>query len=506
MVRRVSDVGGARPVEVGVEGGALSASLATRIQSSGRGRPLEPGVREPFERAFGADFSAVRVHPDSAVAPRIMASAFTVGHDIHFAAGRYRPSTDAGRSVLAHELAHVVQQTGAGSPGEAGTRIRRRVGFEYEIGEFSTERWGLTTGWAPHPKGAKLAQLPGYQVTADEATGGGSRLEFIVKEIDETQPNAVQTLTNQTLPAVTAMLTHLSQVAGGARGGWVTGDQFPQLRGSSWDRIKAIQPAPNDARDISGQLQLTAGVSMNKLADVVSGQQTTAYAATDQARFDEVMNRYQPVVGGVWSFAVAQVGATAPMNLLTAQEQRQLSALVALMASVPINVRTSNNIEYPKATAGGLLARSDFARIANALSVAVKGVLTPANFEGLVIGTINRVPTLGGVAAHDDIFPTGVGFIPTVPDMSGLTIGAWARDVVPTAGAVWGWWKGSDQLTKANFPGTAQQRQHVESMGGFGSKVDPGDKPIFEFRSLGIVFGDELATVIADLIGYLNQP
>ena len=46
----------------------------------------------------------------------------------------------------------------------------------------------------------------------------------------------------------------------------------------------------------------------------------------------------------------------------------------------------------------------------------------------------------------------------------------------------------------------------MESMGAMGSKVDPGAKPIFEFRSLNIVFGDELVNVITDLLAYLNHP
>jgi hypothetical protein len=61
----------------------------------------------------GPDFGAVRIHDgaDAAAAARsLSASAYTVGHDIVFAAGRYQPGTPAGRALLAHELTHVVQQ------------------------------------------------------------------------------------------------------------------------------------------------------------------------------------------------------------------------------------------------------------------------------------------------------------------------------------------------------------------------------------------------------------
>jgi hypothetical protein len=82
---------------------------------SGRGRAIDPGVRRPLEARFGQDFSHVRVHADSAsahTAQRLGARAYTLGSDIAFAAGQYRPQQPAGLRLLAHELAHVVQQRG----------------------------------------------------------------------------------------------------------------------------------------------------------------------------------------------------------------------------------------------------------------------------------------------------------------------------------------------------------------------------------------------------------
>lgn len=79
------------------------------------GRTLPTGVRRQAERAFGADFSAVRIHTDAAAAAaaaREDARAFTAGRCIYFAEGAYAPGTDAGRALLFHELAHVLQQTG----------------------------------------------------------------------------------------------------------------------------------------------------------------------------------------------------------------------------------------------------------------------------------------------------------------------------------------------------------------------------------------------------------
>ena len=86
-----------------------------RVLSSS-GRPLEPTLRQDMEQRFGYDFSQVRVHADAAAeqsARDVNANAYTVGHDIVFGASRFAPGTHDGRRLIAHELTHVVQQSGA---------------------------------------------------------------------------------------------------------------------------------------------------------------------------------------------------------------------------------------------------------------------------------------------------------------------------------------------------------------------------------------------------------
>jgi len=77
------------------------------------GQPLDPATRAFFEPRFGYDFSQVRMHTDtqaSESAQAVSALAYTVGQDVVF--GHYAPSTNMGRQLLAHELSHVIQQTG----------------------------------------------------------------------------------------------------------------------------------------------------------------------------------------------------------------------------------------------------------------------------------------------------------------------------------------------------------------------------------------------------------
>ena len=98
-------------------GAAVSAT-----QKSGAALPAD--VRSFFEPRFGHDFSDVRVHTgdEAAHAARgAQARAYTIGRDIVFGAHEYAPGTDDGRRLLAHELAHVVQQ------GSAEPSVQRRI-------------------------------------------------------------------------------------------------------------------------------------------------------------------------------------------------------------------------------------------------------------------------------------------------------------------------------------------------------------------------------------------
>jgi hypothetical protein len=79
------------------------------------GQPVDPSVRTSMEGRFGRSFRDVRIHTDSLAAQsarEVYAHAYTVGQHIVFDSGQYRPETPEGRQLLAHELAHTVQQHG----------------------------------------------------------------------------------------------------------------------------------------------------------------------------------------------------------------------------------------------------------------------------------------------------------------------------------------------------------------------------------------------------------
>jgi hypothetical protein len=91
------------------------ADEAVSAASTSTGQPLPVNLRRKFEGVLGSDLSSVRVHtgPESADANRsISARAYTIGNDIHFNEGEYNPESSDGQHLLAHEVAHTVQQSG----------------------------------------------------------------------------------------------------------------------------------------------------------------------------------------------------------------------------------------------------------------------------------------------------------------------------------------------------------------------------------------------------------
>ena len=102
---------------VGAEGGSMPAGVERELQSArAGGGQLPEAARAPMEHAFGTDFSAVRVHADTRsteLNDALQAKAFTVGSDIFFRGAVPDARTAGGQELLAHELAHTVQQSGS---------------------------------------------------------------------------------------------------------------------------------------------------------------------------------------------------------------------------------------------------------------------------------------------------------------------------------------------------------------------------------------------------------
>jgi hypothetical protein len=119
---------------------AAPASVDRALANAGR--PLAPVLRQDMEARFGHDFSRVRVHTgaDAEQSSRdVNAHAYTVGHNLVFGAGQFRPETPAGRQLIAHELTHALQQ------GERPAAIQRQPAkpegkFQFMLGDVEGQQ------------------------------------------------------------------------------------------------------------------------------------------------------------------------------------------------------------------------------------------------------------------------------------------------------------------------------------------------------------------------------
>jgi hypothetical protein len=137
------------------------------VVGSGGGQPLEAGLRGDMESRLGHDFGDVRVHTDSAAsdsARAVGAHAYTVGSNIVFQRDAYDPGSTAGRTTIAHELTHVVQQRSGpvdGTPTGDGVRVSS------PSDRFETEA-------AANAERVMSAPAPAVQQVQRDAVDGGS--------------------------------------------------------------------------------------------------------------------------------------------------------------------------------------------------------------------------------------------------------------------------------------------------------------------------------------------
>ena len=102
------------------DGTAHPDVVAAIARRRGYGEPIDNGLREELSGKLGDSFHDVHIHTDAEageIARSVSANAFTTGTDVYFADGQFKPDSPEGKELLAHELAHVVQQRGAPTSG-----------------------------------------------------------------------------------------------------------------------------------------------------------------------------------------------------------------------------------------------------------------------------------------------------------------------------------------------------------------------------------------------------
>jgi hypothetical protein len=124
----IRTVGGAYDTVMKLHRSAGNRAVTNRLRPNSSVQ-LDPQTREEMESKFGAEFGGVRIHRDETAAQTALAAgarAITTGHDIVFGPGYYAPATREGKRLIAHELAHVLQQR------RRGDRMASRAAAETE--------------------------------------------------------------------------------------------------------------------------------------------------------------------------------------------------------------------------------------------------------------------------------------------------------------------------------------------------------------------------------------
>jgi hypothetical protein len=135
------------------------------------GSPLDADTRTDMESRLGHDFGDVQVHTDSAAhdsAVAVNANAYTVGSHVVFQRDKFDPASTDGRTTLAHELTHVVQQRSGpvdGTPAAGGIQVSD-PGDRYEREAAATAEQAIA---APAVAAAPVTATAGPAVQRDEA-------------------------------------------------------------------------------------------------------------------------------------------------------------------------------------------------------------------------------------------------------------------------------------------------------------------------------------------------
>ena len=202
--------------------GMPDASSALADAAGSPGTPLRADIRSRFEASLGADLSPVRVHTggaSAAASEAVAARAYTLGHDVHFNAGQYRPDDSGGLRLLAHEVAHTVQQAGAAParqhtplqvsmPGDAAEVAADRAADAMLAGRPAAAQLGPASAGvhrqpvasvpaAPAAAAAPAVRPGGYEWVEFDENGGWDAADILTRM---SQQEATQTATPDYLP------------------------------------------------------------------------------------------------------------------------------------------------------------------------------------------------------------------------------------------------------------------------------------------------------------------
>lgn len=284
----------------GAANAVLGVSPAVQNVLQSMGRPLERSLRSEMERSFCHDFSRVRVHtgPEATASARaVNALAYTVGEHIVIADGHTAAGTQAGRRLLAHELAHVVQQRDArfasGNLTQAGDRYEREADAAAQA--IMSGRQAAIQQRSPQ---AMLARFTESRTTT-EADGSTVEVERVLtpgrcRQVPETRTETSGDITGQ--QAFLEINACRGRVSGGARGEINYGDAINDAAaaaarlltnlGSGQPPEQAVRSFESDLRQLtpSARLRFNLGAPGFRANLEGTGQASVAGGASGQAQ------------------------------------------------------------------------------------------------------------------------------------------------------------------------------------------------------------------------------
>ena len=521
-VRRHADP--SRPVAY-QDGGQLSTSVEHSIrQARTGGRMLDKNVRGSMEKAFGAGFSGVRLHTDQkadSLNRSLDAQAFTVGRDIFFRRGSYEPDSQPGQHLIAHELTHVVQQSG----GVQRDVIQRAVGFEFEVGGYIVEQLStpLTkqqkagTDTIPDTqiddsnlkKGLPLIKTSGFEMQLDEGSDD-YHLEFVTDPPGFPEGSSGRRKLTSTMKSMTSTADKVIEKSGAS----------PILRTKPDGYTSQVVPLKtaggksttpeiiiHNGGLMYGEPQATAGIRLDQVANMM---ETALGTGANPLETTEDKQRLGPGRGALTSKSptdAAIMGPSPGAARLGIQQWIDINddthdqvppgfgsdQLVSLLAMISVYMKIASNpiSPYPKVIAP-LMARTDYAKIFQLLPQAEQDYLT-ADAQRFVTLALRAADMVGTRALP--VFTGGFTQLSGIDDddtrddisdaIQQLTRGDWLTGLV----------QGTDKLTKEHFPSDLA-KPWMESLGSLGDKTENVGKkrwkgtstktaaPIFELRRM----------------------
>jgi hypothetical protein len=264
------------------------------------GRPLDRVTRGVMERHFGHDFSQVQVHTGAqaaASARQVHALAYTVGQHVVFGERQFAPQTRAGQRLLAHELAHVVQQRDA----RFSTNDLALAGDRWEREADAAAQAVVAGGQAAVRQQSTQAMLARFvdSRTTTEADGATVQVERVVtpgrcRRVPETRSSTTGDITAQ--QAFLEINACRGRTSGGARGEINYGDAINDAAaaaarlltnlGSGQAPDQAVRSFESDLRGLTpnARLRFNLGVPGFRANLEGAGQASVAGGASGQAQ------------------------------------------------------------------------------------------------------------------------------------------------------------------------------------------------------------------------------